>query len=161
MSDPRKAPLDLVPLASLVGCSRVLQHGNARPHPGTDRQRAPGDFIELPLDGKFFASLFRHVMDMQLINGTVTPETLARRDKDSGLPVIDHVITNAIIMRAMLIRDGLLPVDPGAADRDSVPDSSGWKTVLAGMAEADAKAAIDRFFRDAETPQYILDKEIR
>jgi hypothetical protein len=112
MSDGRKAPLDLVPLQTLCGAARVLAHGNSRPHPGTNKPRAPGDFIELPLTGKFYASLLRHVMDMQKLHGVVSPESLAVRDRDSGLPVIDHVICNAIIIRAMLIRDGLLPVDP-------------------------------------------------
>jgi hypothetical protein len=148
MSDERKAPLDLVPLKTLVGASRVLQHGNSRPKPGTTEPRAPGDFIERKLGGNFFASLLRHVMDMQPLNGVVTPETLAKLDRDSKLPVIDHVICNAIIIRAMLIRDGLLPVDPvrGCDAED------GWLNILTGMGPIDREAA-ERFFRDAETPQ--------
>lgn len=111
MSDTRKAPLNLVPVAALIGAARVLEHGNSRPKPGTSEPRAPGDFIERD-PTEFFASLLRHVGDMQNINGITTLETLTRRDAESLLPVIDHVITNAVIIRAILTHRSLLPVDP-------------------------------------------------
>lgn len=117
MSDTRKAPLDLIPLRALVGPARVFAHGNTKiKQDGTEhpKPRAPGDFIERPLNGVFFASLLRHVMEMQLLPGIVSPESLACRDHDTDLPTIDHVICNLLIIRTMLIRDGLLPVDPGA-----------------------------------------------
>lgn len=116
MSDTRKAPLDLVPLRALIGAARVFAHGNRKEKlDGTPwpKQRQPGDFIERALDGVFYASTLRHVMEMQKLNGTVTPESLAVRDRDTDLPTIDHVICNLLIIRTMLVRDGLLPEDPG------------------------------------------------
>lgn len=131
MSDPKKAPLDLVPLRSLVGVARVLAHGNTKVIDG--KRRAPGDFIERPLDGVFFASYLRHTMELQLLNGTVTKESLAARDKDTDLPTIDHAICNLLIMRTMLIRDGLLPEDPGPG-------------------RVVSREAAAEFFKAAETP---------
>jgi hypothetical protein len=107
VSDLKKAPIDLVPLRALVGAARVFAHGN------TKKNRVAGDFIERPLDGAFYASTMRHTMDLQELRGVVTPQSLAARDADTDLPTIDHLICNLLIIRTMLIRDGLLPVDPG------------------------------------------------
>lgn len=107
MSDIKKAPIDLIPLRALVGAARVLEHGNTR------KDRKPGDFIDRPLDGVFYASTMRHAMELQRLQGGVSTETLAARDTDSGLPVIDHIICNLLILRTMAIRDGVLPEDPG------------------------------------------------
>lgn len=106
MSDTKKAPIDLIPLRALVGAARVLEHGN------TKKDRKPGDFIDRPLDGVFYASLLRHTMDLQRLQGGVDFDTLAALDVESGLPVIDHIITNLLILRTMLIRDDVLPEDP-------------------------------------------------
>ncbi len=111
MSDTKKAPLDLVPLRALVGAARVFEHGN------TKKDRKPGDFIKRELNGVFFASLMRHTMEIQALAGVVDLESLAALDADTDLPVIDHIICNALILRTLLIRDGLLPVDPGPGRR--------------------------------------------
>lgn len=168
MSDARKAPLDLVPLRALVGAARVLAHGNTKRKPdGTPR--APGDFIERPLDGVFFASYLRHTMELQLLNGTVTPASMAVRDVDTDLPTIDHAICNLLIIRTMLVRDGLLPEDPGAGRSSPIryptepeplapcepPAAPNCRCIaeplLDGNESPETKAAVADFFRAAET----------
>jgi hypothetical protein len=134
MSDPKKAPLDLVPLRALVGAARVLAHGNTKVIDG--KPRAPGDFIERPLDGVFFASTLRHTMELQLLNGTVNAESLAALDADTKLPAIDHLICNLVIIRTMLIRDGVLPVDPGAGKRKEEPQLSLFKDAETAIGNA-------------------------
>lgn len=125
MSDTKKAPIDLIPLRALIGAARVLEYGNSRKD-----GRQPGDFIDRPLDGVFYASTMRHTMELQRLQGGVTLETLAARDADSNLPVIDHIITNLLILRTLAIRDGVLPEDPAAhtviIERDPAGDLV-WK----------------------------------
>ena len=103
-----KAPLDLIPLKALFGTARVLASGSAK------SGRTYGDWIKLPLDETFVGKLLRHLADTQTLGGVCTVESLATADADSGMPAIDHLLANLIIVRAMMIRDGLLPADPGS-----------------------------------------------
>lgn len=137
MSDLKKAPIDLIPLRALIGAARVLEYGNSRKD-----GRQPGDFIDRPLDGVFYASTLRHTMELQRLQGGVTLETLAARDVDSGLPVIDHIITNLLIIRALAIRDDILPEDPGLESLAEISKTGeivwqhGGKTVKLTMPKA-------------------------
>lgn len=135
MSDTTKAPLDLVPLRALVGAARVFEHGN------TKKNREPGDFIKRDLDGVFFASLIRHTAEIQALGGVVTLQSLATKDADTDLPTIDHIICNALILRTLLIRDGLLPVDPGVG-RGAIVDEPAKPESIA--------AAVIKFAHDGE-----------
>lgn len=107
-----KPPLGIVPMRGLVGVSRVLEDGYVH--------YAPGNWAEQPLDAAAQAydnAEQRHRAQSQPLNGLMTPESLATIDPDSGLPHIDHQIAGLVILRSLMIRDGVLPEDPGMGKR--------------------------------------------
>lgn len=108
----KKAPLGMVPLRALKGVARVLQYGA--------RKYAPGNFLEASLvngAGERYASAaLRHLSDMQDLNGLFTLEGLGEIDDESGLPQLDHVLTGLIMLRAILVKEGVLDSDPGEAN---------------------------------------------
>lgn len=104
-----KAPLGLVPAQSLVGPARVFGYGA--------RKYAAGNYYQATLeDGageRYVSAALRHLSEMQLPNGLHTPESLAARDPESGLPHIDHVLCGLMMLRSIMVKGGALPVDPG------------------------------------------------
>ena len=101
-----KPRLDIVPLRALKGVARVLTFGlSKRGHAAyVDDSRGPEDFI-----GK----CQRHLAALQTLGGEFTPDTLSTPDAESGLPELDHAISNLLMLRAKLIEAGVLPEDPG------------------------------------------------
>lgn len=143
MSDSKKAPIDLVPLRALIGAARVFEFGN------TKKDRKPGDFIDRPLDGVFYASTMRHAMELQRLQGGVSDESLGAIDVESGLPTIDHLICNLLIIRTMAIRDGILPEDPKCEQHSQIAAKRKWANETCADALAYAwQGAPSGFTRD-------------
>jgi hypothetical protein len=114
-----KPPLATVPKCSLIGASRVFAHGAAKYEPGNFIQgRVADGAIE-----RYANAAERHLEGMQNGNGTWTASNVTALDADSGLPHIDHLICSLLILRAILIKDGVMPADPGAG-KAVVPASS-------------------------------------
>lgn len=105
----KKAPLALVPTQSLVGASRVFHFGSIK--------YQKGNFWNADLsDGageRYVGAALRHLSEMQLPNGLHTPESLAARDEESGLPHIDHILCGLMMLRSIMVKCGALPADPG------------------------------------------------
>lgn len=104
----QKVPLTLLPLHALVGPARVAAYGA--------RGYAPGNYIEQPLDtalAAYDSGRLRHHIACTPLNGVVTAQSYAALDEESDLPHIDHEIMNLLILRTLMIRDGVLPEDPG------------------------------------------------
>lgn len=107
-----KPPIGIVPMRALVGVSRVLEDSGC--------VYAPGNFMAQPVHdaaSSYDNALLRHRMQCQPLSGLVTPESYAALDDDSGLPHIDHLIAGLLILRTLMIRDGMLPADPGVGKR--------------------------------------------
>lgn len=104
-----KAPLGLVPAQALVGAARVFEYGA--------RKYAPGNYYSASLsDGagrRYVSAALRHLAEMQLPNGLHTADSLAAIDPESGLPHLDHVLCGLMMLRSILVKDGVLPADPG------------------------------------------------
>lgn len=104
----KKPPLALVPQGALTGLARVFQYGAEK--------YAPGNFIEATIeDGageRYISAALRHLAQMQHQSGLHTEESLACLDDESWLPHLDHAIASLVMLRAIAIKDGLLPADP-------------------------------------------------
>lgn len=105
----KKAPLGLVPAQALVGPARVFEYGA--------RKYAPGNYYNATLaDGagpRYVSAALRHLAEMQTASGLHTSMSLSERDPESGLPHIDHVLCGLMMLRSILAKEGVLPVDPG------------------------------------------------
>lgn len=105
----KKAPLAMVPAAALTGAARVYQYGA--------KKYAAGNFYNANLDdgagSRYVGAALRHLSEMQHPNGLHTPESLASRDDESGLPHIDHAICSLLMLRSIMTKNNALPTDPG------------------------------------------------
>lgn len=105
----KKAILGLLPIRALCGVARVFGYGA--------KKYAAGNFHTATLaDGagqRYVSAALRHLLEMQEPNGLHTPSSLAALDDESGLPHIDHVLAGMVMLRAIMIKDGALPIDPG------------------------------------------------
>lgn len=103
-----KVPLDMIPLQALKGAARVIQHGGVK--------YKPGNFLKAMIaDGaisRYAGAWLRHMADMQDLDGQWLLN-FTHLDEESGLPEIDHLLTGIIMARAILIKEGRLPADPG------------------------------------------------
>lgn len=111
-SSARKAPLGIVPMHGLVGVSRVLEDSGVKYSPGNFMAQSVGDAVE-----SYDSAQLRHRLQCTPLSGLVTPATYAALDDDSGLPHIDHMLAGLLILRTLMIRDGMLPEDPGIGKR--------------------------------------------
>lgn len=106
----KKVPLMMVAFKSLYGAARVFGYGR--------KKHGAGNYLLATLaDGageRYFGALYRHASEMQDLDGTWTKESLAACDEESGLPHIDHIIATLIMLRGILIKEKVLPMDPGA-----------------------------------------------
>lgn len=114
-----KAPLTNLPYHGLVGSSRVLQDSSIKYAPGNFMSQPIADAIEA-----YDSAYLRHRLSNTPLSGVVTPESFAALDEDSGLPHIDHMITGLLILRTLMIRDGVLPEDPGRGKRKRAADDA-------------------------------------
>lgn len=140
-----KPPLGIVPMRALVGVARVLEDGYVF--------YAPGNWAEQPLEDAAQAydnGEQRHRMQSQPLNGLMTPQSLATLDADSGLPHIDHQIAGLIILRSLMIRDGVLPEDPGLGNRKRKAMQPEPDRTSAGIANELAKREQEGLRRMAE-----------
>jgi hypothetical protein len=106
-----KVPLGIVPRAT-AGIARVLEDASV--------VYAKGNFLAQPLADAIEAydsAMLRHRAACTPLSGIVTPESYASLDDDSGLPHIDHMLAGLLILRTLMIRDGVLPEDPGMGKR--------------------------------------------
>lgn len=106
----QKAPLQLVPINAQAGTARVFQHGGAK--------YEPGNFLLATDDeapARYCGALLRHLASMQEPNGLFTWSSIKAVDEESGLPHIDHAIASLLMLRAVAIKTGALPVDPGVS----------------------------------------------
>lgn len=105
----KKVPLEMIPSLELQGAARVSQYG-AKKH-------GKGNYHKATLaDGageRYMGAAYRHCGDMQNPNGTWDAKSLAARDPESGLPHIDHAIRTLTMLRGILIKESVLPADPG------------------------------------------------
>lgn len=108
----KKPPLGLVPMHALVGVCRVLEDSGIKYTPGNFMEQAVSDAVEA-----YDSAEMRHRLLCTPLSGIVTPETYAALDSDSGLPHLDHMIAGLLILRTLMIRDGVLPEDPGMGNR--------------------------------------------
>jgi Domain of unknown function (DUF5664) len=104
-----KAPLHMVPLRVLKGASRVFNYGA--------KKYAVGNFLKAAMEdgagGRYIGAELRHMADCQGLDGQFTPESLANLDPESGLPHIDHMLCGLIMLRAIMVKDGVIAEDPG------------------------------------------------
>ncbi len=107
-----KAPLGIVPMRALVGVARVMEDAGAKYAPGNFMAQHVSDAVQ-----SYDSAQLRHRAQCQPLSGIMTPDSFAEFDDDSGLPHIDHMIAGLLILRALLIRDGVLPEDPGIGKR--------------------------------------------
>lgn len=103
-----KPQLATIPMRALYGAARVFGYGS--------RKYAPGNFLHASLETdaaeRYLSAAFRHLGDMQQLSG-LFDDNLDARDTESGLPHVDHAITCLLMLRSILIKEGVLPVDPG------------------------------------------------
>lgn len=123
----KKPPLALIPFIWLYGVARVLAYGAVK--------YAKGNHYTATLDDgageRYAGATQRHLADMQEPDGTWSRTSLAARDHESGLPSIDHAICSLGILRGILVKEGVLPADPGEAKVP--PASGGWANVITGV----------------------------
>jgi hypothetical protein len=105
----KKPPMAMIPLRSLVGTARVLKYGAKAYKAGNWINAKMGD----DPGERYFSGLLRHLTHLQNPDGTFDDGALEDLDPESGLPQIDHMICGLIILRGILIKEGVLPEDPG------------------------------------------------
>lgn len=110
-----KVPLDLIPLGALEGCARVFGYG-AKKYSRGNFHTADDDQIAQ----RYVGGMLRHLAACQRPDGLYDMTSLAALDAESGLPEIDHAICGLIMLRALAIKQGALPDDPGEG-RDPRP----------------------------------------
>lgn len=89
--DKGKLRFTLFPVEAITPILEVLEHGAAKY--GVDNWRSLSDARE-----RYLNALYRHLFDYQ--NGIT-------HDKDSGLPTLAHVATNAIFLLALSMKGQL------------------------------------------------------
>lgn len=107
-----KAPLGIVPMHPLKGVSRVFEDSDVKYAPGNFMEQACADAL-----AAYDSADLRHRLESMPLSGRVTPESYATLDPDSGLPHIFHRISDLLIIATLMIRDGLIPEDPGMGKR--------------------------------------------
>lgn len=107
-----KPPVGIVPLHPLLGMARVLEDSSVKYAPFNYMVQSVAEACE-----SYTSAELRHHIQSTLLGGQVTPESLAAIDEDSGLPHIFHRITGLFILATLMIRDGIIPADPGVGKR--------------------------------------------
>lgn len=111
-----KVPLNLIPLHALKGLARVFGFGA--------KKYAPGNYYtasDVEIANRYIGGLLRHIADAQLPNGLFDWSSLSSLDVESGLPEIDHALCGLIMLRALAIKHGALPADPGIGNEPTTP----------------------------------------
>lgn len=97
-----KVPYALLPLSSLAGVCRVLEHGASKYAPWNWATPKSEDWQAT----EYLSAALRHL-------ASAIGEGCANNTDESGLPHIDHAITSLIIARYHLTNSGRLKADPG------------------------------------------------
>lgn len=113
-----KAPVGIVPMHTAYGESRILEDSACKYAPFNYMAQPLADALE-----SYDSALLRHRIACTKLGGQVTPETYAELDEDSGLPHIFHMITGLKILATLMIRDGVLKLDPGPGKRKQLADT--------------------------------------
>lgn len=103
-----KCPLNLIPLSAVKGAARVFGYGA--------KKYAAGNYLTADDDeigNRYVGGFLRHISDAQRPDGLYDLASLAALDAESGLPEIDHALCGLMMLRALLIKRGALPADPG------------------------------------------------
>jgi hypothetical protein len=107
-----KIPLELIPFGAMKGPSRVFGYGK--------NKHGHGNFHNAHLnDGaadRYIGGLLRHIAEMQEANGKFTAKSIVHLDDESGLPDIDHAICGLLMLRAIMVKSGVLSEDPGVGN---------------------------------------------
>lgn len=105
----KKVPLFAVTLRELFGIARVKAYGG--------KKHGWGNYLKACLsDGagdRYVAAGMRHLQQMQNDDGTWDAKSLSALDEESGLPHIDHLLCSFLMLRGILVKDGVLKLDPG------------------------------------------------
>jgi hypothetical protein len=125
-----KPPIGIVPMHALFGVARVLEDSGCKYAPGNFMAQSVSEACE-----SYDSAQLRHRIKCTPLSGLATPESYAALDDDSGLPHIDHMISGLLILRTLMIRDGVLPEDPGqgkrkqnaSAPKITGPDDPGYR----------------------------------
>jgi hypothetical protein len=150
-----KAPVGIVPMHPLFGMSRVLEDSAVKYAPFNYMAQSLVDALE-----SYDNAVLRHRILCTELGGRVTPETYAALDDDSGLPHIFHMIDGLMILATLMIRDGVLPLDPGTGKRKLASLTPQQEAIVDGWEQA-ARDAADRAARDPQMNAVIdFDKEI-
>lgn len=107
-----KPPVGIVPMHPLLGVARVLEDAGVKYAPFNYMAQPLADALE-----SYDNAELRHRIETTLHGGQVTPESYAALDADSGLPHIYHRIAGLLILASIMIRDGVIPADPGQGRR--------------------------------------------
>jgi len=105
----KKAPLWLIAQQCLLGVARVFQYGAKKYKPGNWHQATLADGAA----ERYISAAARHQVEMQGADGLFTRETLAARDDESGGYHLDHAICSLLMLRGILIKEGVMVADPG------------------------------------------------
>lgn len=103
-----KVPLNLLPLSALKGAARVFGYGA--------KKYALGNFHtadDSEIANRYVGGCLRHLADCQRPDGLFDWNSVAALDKESGLPELDHAICGLLMLRALAVKHGALPADPG------------------------------------------------
>lgn len=105
----QKVRYAIIPMQATKGLARVFAYGAKKYQPGNWYQATLSDGAA----ERYHSAIDRHTEAMQEPNGLWTAESLSALDDESGLPHIDHMLASLVMLRGILIKEGVLPADPG------------------------------------------------
>lgn len=106
-----KAPLHWVPMWALLGVSRVFAYGAVKYLPGNWVKAAQEKEPERALEDYLSAAQRHWAAIQEADEGGIA--CWDKRDPESGLPHLDHLLCSLIMLRGIGQKAGLLPQDPG------------------------------------------------
>ncbi len=101
-----KIPLHTIAYRALAGVARVFQFGR--------RKHGAGNYInatDVDAPSRYVGGVLRHLAACQGRGGIYSWESIAARDKESGLYELDHAICGLIMLRDVAIETGAMLED--------------------------------------------------
>jgi len=141
-----KVPLNLVPLRALKGVARVFGYGA--------KKYSAGNYYtadDAEIANRYVGGFLRHLSDCQRPDGLFDWSSVAQLDAESGLPEIDHAICGLVMLRALAIKHGALPADPG----------QGNKPTTVAERKGDDELSTERLLREARVASGAYDVAVR